>query len=235
MNQHNIQKAYLKTFADKRGRVWVYAKTGGRPVPKSPADCGAEDDFQSSELELYQNRLIETPGIKTLRVDGSLSEREFEQMSMWMGLHIIRAQKSREQLFESAADYEQGFHDELQKEHVFSAYYRYAYTHTVSEPNFVITSDDPVIEFTGAGFIIRACALSSCKLIFFSPVAGRFEHEVATHDFFNAMMWGASGDRLYSHRHDLRVETLKEIAHAYHLHSVIEDLQFQVLGGAEGL
>ena len=233
MNQHSVQKAYLKGFADKSGRVWKYAKIGGRPVPKSPAECAAEEDFQSTALEFYQHQVIETPGIKALRVDGSLSLEEFEQMSIWMGLHIIRTQKSREQLFQSAAEYERRFHDELRKEQLFSAHFRYAYIHTVIEPNFVVTSDDPVIEFVCAGFLMRGCALSPRKLIFFSPLEGKFEHELAMHDFFNAMMWGSPGDYLYSHRADLRVDDLREFAHAYDLRAVIEDVQFEVFGGSE--
>jgi hypothetical protein len=139
MNQHSIQKAYLKTFTDQSGRVWVYAKAGGRPVPKSPVQCAAEGDFQSPALEFYQNQVIETPGIKALRVNGLLAEEEFEQMSMWMALHIIRPEKAREELFESSADYESCFREELRKERLFADYYRYAYTHEVLEPNYVVT------------------------------------------------------------------------------------------------
>lgn len=235
MNQHSVQKAYLRGFAAKSGRVWKYAKTGGRPIPKSPGECAAEEDFQSRALEFYQQQVIETPGIKALRVDGSLSEKEFEQMSVWMNLHIIRTQKVREQLFESADDYERRFHDELRKEQLFSAYFRFAYTHEVIEPNFVVTSDDPVIEFTWADFLMRACALSPQKLIFFSPLKGKFEHELSMHDFFNAMMWGSPGDYLYSHRADLRVDDLRVFARAYDLRAVIEDVQFEISASGDAL
>lgn len=138
-------------------------------------------------------------------------------------------------MFRSAADYEARFHDELRNEQLFSAYFHYAYTHTVSEPDFVVTSDDPVIEFTCADFMMRACALSPQKLIFFSPREGKLEHELAMHDFFNAMMWGAPGDSLYSHRVDLRLEDLREFAHIYDLRAVVEDAYFGVSGGAEVL
>jgi hypothetical protein len=227
MNQHSIQKAYLKTFADQSGRVWVYAKAGGRPVPKSPVQCAAEEDFQSEALELYQQQIIESPGIKALRANGELSDEEFEQMSTWMGLHIIRTKSAREQLFPSAAEYETRFHDELRKEQLFSGYCRYAYTHTVAEPNFVVTSDDPVIEFSCEDFFIRACAVTPQKLIFFSPLPGKFEHELPFHDFFNAMMWGSRGERVYSHRPDLNVEDLKRFVREYDLYSVIEDVTFE--------
>jgi len=172
--------------------------------------------------------MIESPGIKALRIDGSLLQEEFEQMSLWMGLHIIRTKKARELLFDSTADYERRFQAELRKEQLFSAYYRYAYTHVIAGPNFVITSDDPVIEFTCHDFYIRTCALSPQKLIFLSPFDGKFEHELAMHDFFNAMMLGSPGDYLYSHRSDLRLDDLREFARSYDLRAVLEDVQFEV-------
>jgi hypothetical protein len=233
MNQHSIQKAYLKKFAAPGGRVWVYSKNGGEPTPEPPGKCASEEDFQSDTLEFYQQKVIESPGIKALRVNGSLSDDEFEQMSMWMGLHIVRTEKARQQLFASAADYERRFRDELRKERQFSAYYRYAYTHLVAEPNFVVTSDDPVVEFWCEDFLMRACAVSPQKLIFFSPREGKFGHELPLHDFFNAMMWGSPGQRLYSHRADLRVDDLKENALKYDIRAVVEDLQFEVMGGAD--
>ena len=113
MNQHSIQEAYLKKFAAPGGRIWVYSKEGGEPVPKPPGQCASEKDFQSAQLEFYQQQVVENSGIKSLRVNGALSDDEFEHMSMWMGLHIIRTRKARQQLFESAADYERRFHDEL--------------------------------------------------------------------------------------------------------------------------
>lgn len=233
MNQHSVQKAYLKSFADKSGKVWNYVKAGGRPIPKPPGECAAEKDFQSRELERYQSRVIETPGIRALRISGSLCQREYEEMSTWMALHMLRTQKGREQLFQSEAGFEERFHEELRNEQVFSDYYKFAYTYDVLEPHFLVTSDDPVIEFTCADFLIRACALSPQKLIFFSPRAGKFDHELSVHDFFNAMMLGAPGDHLYSHRSDLRVDDLKEFARIYNLRGVIEDMRFEVRSGGE--
>jgi hypothetical protein len=232
MNQHEVQKAYLKKFAAPSGRIWVYSKFGGKPVAKPPSQCAAEEDFQSGQLEFYQQQIIESPGIKALRVNGSLSDEEFQQMSMWMALHIIRTKKAREQLFESPADYERRFRDELRKEQLFSTYYRYAYSHVVAVPNFVVTSDDPVIEFTVPDALIRACAISPQKLIFFSPDPGKLDHELPLHDFFNAMMWASPGDRLYSHRPDLDLNELKGFAQEYDIRSVIEDMNFEILGDA---
>ena len=234
MNQHSVQEAYLKKFAAPGGRIWVYSKEGGEPVPKPPRQCASEEDFQSAQLEFYQQQVVESSGIKSLRVNGALSDDEFEQMSMWMGLHIIRTRKARQQLFESAADYERRFHDELRNEQLFSAYYQYAYTQGIAAPNFVVTSDDPVIEFTVPGALVRACALSPQKLIFFTPNPGKLEHELPLHDFFNAMMWGSAGDYLYSHRRDLRINDLRDFAREYDLRSVIEEMQFRIVGGHPG-
>jgi hypothetical protein len=230
MNQHSVQKAYLKKFAAPGGRVWVYSKTGGEPVPTPPRQCAAEENFQSEALERYHQQAIEHSGIKALRVNSFLADEEFEQISMWMGLHILRTKKARELLFASPADYEQRFHDEIRKEQLFSFYYRHAYTHTVAEPNFVITSEDPVIEFRCGSSLIRACAVNPQKLIFFASEEGKLEPELPMHDFFNAMMWGSPGDYLYSHRSDLRVNELRSFVQAYDLRAVIEDVQFETLG-----
>jgi hypothetical protein len=198
-------------------------------MPRSPRQCAAKEDFQSTELELYQNKFIETPGIEALRIAGSLSQSEFEQVSMWMALHILRSPTARAELFESKEDYEKRLLSELQIERLFCDYYRFAYTHLVPQPNFVITSDSPVIEFTCANFLIGACAISPQKLIFFSPQSGKFEHELSTHDFFNAMMFGGPAEYLYSHRSDVSVDKLAQFARAYELQAVIEDMRFTAL------
>jgi hypothetical protein len=228
MNKHSVQRAYLKLFTDQTGRVWVYSKTGARPVPRSPRDCAANEDFQSPYLEFLQNKFIETPGIKALRVAGSLSQSEYEQASMWMALHLLRSPRARAELFESREDYEKRLSSELGIERLFLDYFRYGYTYLVREPHFVATSDHPVIDFWAGDILIRACALSPQKLIFFCPEQGRLEHELATDDFFNAMMWGGPSECVYSHRCDLRTDDLVKFVHTYDLHAVIEDVSFKI-------
>ena len=158
-------------------------------------------------------------------------------MSMWMALHIIRTQKAREELFESAVDYEQRFHGELRKEQLFAAYYRYAYTHAISEPNFVVTSDDPVIEFSVSRIFnpcVRVVAAEADFLL--ARREGKFEHELPMHDFFNAMMWGSPGETICIHIVPIcEVDKLKEFARTYDLRGVIEDIQFEILGDADAL
>src|SRR6266478_246931 len=226
MNQHSVQRAHLKLFTDKNGRVWVYSKTAGRPVPRSPRDCAAEQDFQSSQLEFLQKKFIETPGIKAVRVAGSLSQSEYEQVSMWMALHLLRSPKARAELFESKEDYEKRLVSELKIERLFSNYYRHGYTHVVPEPDFVITSDNPVIEFASGSFLIRACALNPQKLIFFSPEPGELEHDLKIHDFFNAMMWGGPGEHVFSHRRNLRTDRLIRFVREYDLCAKVENIGF---------
>lgn len=228
MNQHSIQKAYLKSFANGSGRLWVYPKMGGRPFPKPPGECTADEDFQSPGLEIYQNKIIETPGIKALRAAESLTASEYEQISLWMGLHIIRNPKARRELFSSAQDYEQRFHAELEKQRLFADYDRNVYPHICDSPRFLITSDNPVIEFEYEGFFVRCCLLSPRKLIVFSFHDRKLDHEVGLEEFVNAMVWGAAGDFIYSHRADVQIEHFKGIAEAYGLEAVIEDLTFVI-------
>src|SRR5215472_8274910 len=105
MNQHSVQKAYLKGFEDPSGRIYVYRKCGGKPDRKSAKTCAAEEDFQLRGLEFYQQKFVETPAAKALKATGFWSDSEFETISAWTALHIIRNKASRVQLFESSNDY----------------------------------------------------------------------------------------------------------------------------------
>jgi hypothetical protein len=228
MNQHSAQKAYLKSFEDKSGRLWVYSKSGGKPFPKPAGECAAEEDFQSKDLEFYQQRMIETPGIKALRAEGSLTDLEYEQASLWMALHIIRNAKARRELFKSAEEYEQRFPLELEKERLFANYYTNVYTHVCDDPKFLITSDNPVIEFQCDDFFMRCCPLFPRKVILFSPHSGKLDHEAGLEEFINAMVWGATEECIYSHRKDLAVERLQAFTQAYGLDVLVEDISFTI-------
>ena len=81
MNKHHVQEAYLKSFEDQSGKLWVYPKTGGKAFKRPAKYCTAEEDFQSDELESMQNRLVETPGIRALRATGFLSESTYDGIS----------------------------------------------------------------------------------------------------------------------------------------------------------
>jgi hypothetical protein len=150
-----------------------------------------------------------------------------------MALHILRSSKGTCRAFRSNEDYEKRLLSELEIERLFSDYYRFAYTHFVPQPSFVITSDSPVVEFTCADFLMRACAISPEKLIFFSPQRGKFEDELSMHDFFKAMMFGGPSEHLYSHRNNVPVDRLAEFARAYELQAVIEDIGFSVSNADE--
>jgi hypothetical protein len=235
MNQHHIQEAYLKSFEDEDGKLWVYPREGGKPLHRPTKRCTAEENFQSDELESFQNRLVETPGIKALRATGFLSESEYDSISLWMALHILRNQKSRFDLFESREDFDTRFKEEFEKELLFSGYYRFVFTYRpADESHFWLTSDNPVIEFMVGDHFVRCCAISPQKMILFSPINDRPTHELRMEDFFNAMVWASAVEYLFSHGADVSMKRLKELAETFEMLPVKEDIGFEVqVGGGE--
>src|SRR5713101_364493 len=206
MNQHHVQEAYLKLFEDETGKLWVYPKNGGKPLHRPTKQCTVEENFQSDELELFENRFVETPGIKALCATGFLSESENNSISSWMALHILRNQK----LFESREDYDTRFKPEFEKERVFSGYYRFVFTYwPADDSHFFLTSDNPVIEFTVGDHLVRCCSISPQKMILFSPINDRPTHELRIEDFFNAMVYANAVEEVFCHRGDVSLEKLK--------------------------
>jgi hypothetical protein len=229
MIQHYVQEAYLKSFEDEHGKLWVYPKNGGKPLHRPTKQCTAEENFQSDDLELFQNRLVETPGIKALRATGFLSELEYDSISSWMGLHILRNQKSRRELFKSRDDYDARFKEEFEKELLFSGYYTFVFTYRpADESHFWLTSDNPVIEFRIGDQLVRCCAISPQKMILFSPINDRPTHELRMEDFFNAMVWANALEYLFSHRGDVSIEKFKEHAKAFGMFPRQEDMGFEI-------
>jgi hypothetical protein len=71
---HHYQEARLKPFEDKRiNELWVYPKTGGRPLPLA-AKLTIETDFQRPDLELFQQR-IETRAGRVFAKPGKVGKK----------------------------------------------------------------------------------------------------------------------------------------------------------------
>jgi hypothetical protein len=226
--QHHVQEAYLKSFEDETGKLWVYPKNGGKPFRRSAGQCTAEENFQSDALEFLQNRMIETPGIRALRETGRVSDSQYASISMWMGLHILRNQKSLAQLFRSRADWEQRFNQELQTERMFSGYYRFVFICELTEDSdYWLTSDNPVIELAIGEDLVRCCTISPKKMILFSPIDDLPTHEIGIKALFNAMVWANAHEHIFSHKGDVSIEKLKEHAKAFDMFPREEDMGFE--------
>jgi hypothetical protein len=225
--QHHVQEAYLKSFEDGTGRLWVYPKNGGKPFHRPAGQCAAEENFQSDAMEMLQSRLIETPGIRALRTTGVLSEGQRDSICMWMGLHILRNQKGLTELFRSRDDYEQRFKQELQAELLFSGYFRFAFVcELANDRDYWLTSDNPVTEFTVDEHLVRCCSASPKKMILFSPINDRPTHELGIKALFNAMVWANAHEHVFSHRGDVSIETLRGRAKAFDMVPVLENIGF---------
>jgi len=227
--QHHVQEAYLKPFEDETGKLWVYRKDRGKTFRRSAGQCTAEENFQSDALEFLQNRMIETPGIRALRETGRLSDSQYDSISMWMGLHILRNRKSLAELFRSRADWEQRCNQELQTERMFSGYYRFVFVCEFTEDgDYWLTSDNPVIELAIGEELVRCCSISPKKMILFSPIDALPTHELGIKELFNAMIWANAHEYLFCHRGDASIQTLQEHARKFDIFPVLETVSFEL-------
>jgi len=228
MDQHNVQEAYLKNFCVD-GRIWVYDKKGNKPISKPASQCTVEEDFQSEILEKYQNTNIESPGIKKLRkiLDGILiSEEEFELIKYWTALHIIRNHKFRNV---SGVDYDSYFDQLLDIENKFSLYYCYCFKYKCPDGKYLITSDNPVLEFRNGDSINRILTLSPRELILFSPINDTIKHEkLDLTEFVNSMLWAHSENCVFSNQKDLPISSFEQNIKEWNLISVMEEMKFIV-------
>ena len=210
MNQHNIQKAYLKNF-ESNGKIWVFDKKSGNRVAKSANQCSSENDFQSEILEELQNREIESPGIKKLRSmasDHFLTEDDITKIMYWTALHLIRNKKYRKK---SDLNHELDFRETFQTEKLFSSYYRNIFAHTCSDSEFFITSDNPIIEFTVGQHMLRVLVCSPTKAFLFSPIDDFPVHqELGATEMINSMMYSSSYEEIYSNHNQLPLEKYKD-------------------------
>src|SRR5947208_92827 len=99
MEQHNYHKARLKAFEDKRlNEVWVYPKDGSKPFHKSASQCTAEKDFQAIALENFQ-RKIESDASRAFRAKSPWSQKQHDDITAWLALHVLRNPKTRREIF----------------------------------------------------------------------------------------------------------------------------------------
>jgi len=226
-DQHHIQEAYLKAFEDKTGKLWVYPKNGGNPLYRPAKQCTTEHDFQSDALELLQNQMIETPGMRALRETHQLSDVQHKSISLWMALHILRNEKSFRELFQSQ-DWEQRFKQELETERVFSGYYRFVFICELDgDINYWLTSDNPVIEFRIENQFVRCCSILPTKMILFSPRDDVPTHELGIKNLFNAIVWANADRYVFSHKNDVSIERLQRDATVFEIAPVLDNIQFE--------
>ncbi len=228
MNQHSIQKAYLKNF-ESNGRIWVFNKKTGNCVAKPADQCSSENDFQSEILEELQNREIESPGIKKLRgmaFDHVLTEDDITKIMYWTALHLIRNKKFRK---ESDSNHELDFRELYQTEKLFSGYYRNIFTHTCDDSKFFITSDSPIIEFIVGQHMLRVLVWSPTKAFLFSPIDDFPVHqEVEVTEMINSMIYSSSYEELYSNYNQLPLEKYKDNIRKWNLIPNLEKTEFTV-------
>jgi len=214
MEQHNYQEARVKLFEDKRiNKVWIYPKEGARPFPLPARKITVETDFQTSDLESFQQK-IETRAAPAFQNAARWEERDYDAISAWVVLHLLRNRKNRMEFFSSAEDFNNRFISEFNRELAISRHrYPNVDIHECKNNRFLITSDHPVAELQvpGESDYVRCFAKSPQILVLFSERARPPQFEIAVEDFFNAMVYSLADQSIFSHRNDVCIQKLQKI------------------------
>jgi hypothetical protein len=226
MNQHSVQEAYLKNFCIN-GRLWVHDKQTRKAELKPASQCTIERDFQSEVLEQYQNRNIESPGIKKLRKITKqipISEEDFESIKYWIALHIVRSQKFRSA---PGVDYNKCFRELIDIENKFFLYYRYCFKLKCADGKYLNTCDNPVLEFQNGDSFNRILTLSPKELILFSPINNTIQsEELDLIDLVNSMSWANSKQYVFSTQKDIPVGFYEQNIEEWNLAPELEEMKF---------
>jgi hypothetical protein len=235
MEQHGIQEAYYKSFRD-RGKIWVYPKVGGPAFRKPISWCTTETDFQSEALEKAQADIIENHGIKAiwhLLKPGRLSHQQYELLLKWIALHLTRNPKARSTFFESREAYGREFPIEFSRQLFgLGSSYAVADVYTCDSPQFLVTSDNPVLEFDveQGGKSILVLPISPSKFVQLSSDGRRWQHEERTvEELMNTMICASAFKYVFSHQGDFNIRTSKENAERFNIVPVLETQSFQLL------
>jgi hypothetical protein len=234
MDQHNYQEARLKLFKDRRfNEIWVYPKEGSQPFHRPASECSVENDFQTTALENFQEK-IESNASRAFRVNGPWSQRQHEDITAWLALHVLRNPKTRKAVFGSRAEWNTRFMEEYEKELVFSGYFNCVRHMQCPKNRFLITSDFPVVELWadlpgGKKHLVR-CFAKSPEILVLLLGDGMPEptFPIAVEDYFNAMVWAVADKCVYSHRNDVPLAKLKEIAQTFDMSPIEETIGFYV-------
>lgn len=108
MNQHFIQKSWLKQFKSSEGKLEVVNKESLTSILKQPDDIAAEQNFQEFDDESEDNR-VETNAIRILHtLKKGLTQVSNDSRSIleeWVAIHLARSLRSRESLKNSPMSY----------------------------------------------------------------------------------------------------------------------------------
>jgi hypothetical protein len=226
MNQHSIQEAYLKNYCVD-GKLWAHDVNTKTALLKSASRCTSEEDFQSEILEKIQNDTIESPGIKSLKklLDGkSITLKEYDLVRYWTGLHIIRNQKFRNV---SNINYKSDYKKLIDIENKFSHYFPYCHKYKCDNGKYLVTSDNPILEFSVGVDIVRFLTISPEELLLFTPVNNIVHHEeLEFTEMINSMLWANAYSKVFSNKKVLPYSTYEKNIKKWDMVGVYEETKF---------
>jgi len=226
--QHSVQEAYYKSFRD-RGKIWVYPKDGRKPFRKPTSWCTTETDFQSASLEEAQSKIIENHGIKAiwhLLTPGRLSEEQYKILLAWIALHLTRNQKARATFFRTNQEYEKEFPVEFGRQLAgLHLCFRVADVYASKPLQFLVTSDNPLVEFEveRGGKSILILPISPSMFVQLSFDGQRWEHEkLPVEDFVNTAICASAFKYIFSDRDQVDITNYKKTGELFGFKPVLE-------------
>lgn len=234
MNQHTVQNAYLKHFED-RGKIWVFNKDTGEKFHKPTKECTTECDFQTDSLEGWQGSKIERVGIEKLRKltnGNSLKEIDADSIIIWTSLHCIRSKSFRDNLKKKIDfNYIEKF-DELFEEDIRFAtnMFHHISVYDIPSDEFLITSDNPVLEFHCGENYVRVVSWTPNKAIVLShlDILGITHEELPFSEMINTMLYSGCYKEMYSNKKELPLEKYREYARKFNCSPDFYRQKFQI-------
>ncbi|EOX3354388.1 hypothetical protein ACPFTX_003395, partial [Vibrio cholerae] len=225
MKQHSVQEAYLKSFEDN-GRIWAHEMVTKPPRHIPAKKCTMEVDFQNHDTEHFQNRNIEKPAIEVIRAlqkGEPIDNDKAEKLFMWSELHLLRNQKFRSY---DEMDYSKNYHYLTEIESKFRRYFCYLSVYRCSDEEYFITSDNPVMDISVNGFLVRIFSLSPDCLVLMSPIPELLKTDINFPEMVNSSLYANRYKYVFSNRRVLPLESYELNATKFRLKGSLTTQRF---------
>ncbi|MGB8700978.1 MAG: DUF4238 domain-containing protein [Thermosynechococcaceae cyanobacterium] len=108
MNQHFIQKSWLKQFKSSDGKVEVVVTASMESLQRKPKEIAAEQNFQDVDQE-NEDKQVESKAISVLHnLKKGLTQVPNDSRGIleeWVALHLARSLRSRESILNLSVSY----------------------------------------------------------------------------------------------------------------------------------
>lgn len=158
MNQHFVQKSWLKQFESADGKVEVVVTESLESVQRQPQEIATEPDFQRVDSEKEDGR-IESEAIRVIHcLKKGLSPVPDNKRSIleeWVALHLARSPRSREALQDSSVSYSRARSSFVAADLAFVRSFGEVWIYRAEQSEEpLILSDNPISDMEGIALVV---------------------------------------------------------------------------------